>query len=470
VAERGFDLNIERVLDNWTVAHALREVIANALDEQALTGTGDPEIGESDDGTWQIRDRGRGLRYEHLTQNENKEKLEHPNQVVGKFGVGLKDALATFDRHHVDVTIRSKHCDIRTGKRAKHDFADITTLHALVDDPSDPELIGTEFILSGAAVNEQVVADAKSLFLRYAGDETLGMTDVGWVLQRASKAAARIYVNGLRIAEEDNFLFSYNITSPTKALRQALNRERSHVGRSAYSDRVKAILLRCDSEPVIEALVVDLARFERGTWHDETQWLDVGIHACQQLNARHKVIFLMPMEMATAPVFVKRAADDGYRIVTVPENIRRKLSGLMDAAGEPIRDLTEYRRQWSDSFQFQFVDPKDFTPPEASVWNALPMIFALHGERPDVIRDVRVSETMRLMPGEYQEANGLWDPNEGWIVVKRSQLRTLRQFAGTVLHEVTHAVSDTEDVSLEFEVALTDEIGTIAERGLDGRA
>ena len=41
---REFDLNIERVLENWTVAHALREVIANALDEQALTGTAEPQI------------------------------------------------------------------------------------------------------------------------------------------------------------------------------------------------------------------------------------------------------------------------------------------------------------------------------------------------------------------------------------------------------------------------------------------
>ena len=41
---REFDLNIERMLENWTVAHALREVIANALDEQALTGTSEPEI------------------------------------------------------------------------------------------------------------------------------------------------------------------------------------------------------------------------------------------------------------------------------------------------------------------------------------------------------------------------------------------------------------------------------------------
>ena len=41
---REFDLNIERVLENWAVAHALREVIANAIDEQALTGRRDPEI------------------------------------------------------------------------------------------------------------------------------------------------------------------------------------------------------------------------------------------------------------------------------------------------------------------------------------------------------------------------------------------------------------------------------------------
>ena len=35
---REFDLNIERVLENWTVVHALREVIANAPDEQAPRG------------------------------------------------------------------------------------------------------------------------------------------------------------------------------------------------------------------------------------------------------------------------------------------------------------------------------------------------------------------------------------------------------------------------------------------------
>jgi len=42
-AEQAFDLNIEKVLEHWTVPFAIRELIANALDEQALTGTADPE-------------------------------------------------------------------------------------------------------------------------------------------------------------------------------------------------------------------------------------------------------------------------------------------------------------------------------------------------------------------------------------------------------------------------------------------
>jgi len=464
---REFDLNIERVLENWTVAHALREVIANALDEQALTGTAEPQIFADAENRWHIRDWGRGLRYEHLTQNENKEKLNHPDQVVGKFGVGLKDALATFDRHRISVVIRSRHGDITTGKQAKHGFDDIETLHALIADPADPGCVGTEFILSGRALTERQVEEAKGLFLRYSGDEELGVTPFGSVLRRTgARAKARIYVNGLRVAEEDNFLFSYNITSPTAALRRALNRERSNVGRSAYTDRVKAILLACDQDEVIETLVADLQKYEQGTWHDETQWLDVGLHACKQLNARRPVIFLTAFELSYAAEFVQRARNDGYEIIVVPETIRRKLPSLRDAAGNPIRDLDRYRDEWQDSFQFTFVDPADFSAAERAVWDALPRIFAARGGRSRNVRDVRVSETMRLMEGRYQEAVGVWEPGEGRVIVKRTQLQSLATFAGTILHELSHALSGAPDVSIEFEQQLTEELGGVVSRSI----
>jgi len=119
VVIRKFDLNIERILEGWEVRHAIREVIANALDEQALTDTPIVKITKDSKGVWHVRDFGRGLKYEHLTQNENKEKLRNANKVVGKFGVGLKDALATLHRRGIGVAIRSKHGDVTLEVQAR---------------------------------------------------------------------------------------------------------------------------------------------------------------------------------------------------------------------------------------------------------------------------------------------------------------------------------------------------------------
>ena len=105
--EREFDLNIEKILENWENYHAIREIIANALDEQIITQTKDIEIKQANDGWWHIIDYGRGLNYHHLTQNENEEKLRN-DKLIGRFGVGLKDALATLYRHNVKVKIKSK--------------------------------------------------------------------------------------------------------------------------------------------------------------------------------------------------------------------------------------------------------------------------------------------------------------------------------------------------------------------------
>lgn len=43
-----FDFNIGEILEAWLPRHAVREVIANALDEQALTKTSDVVIAESE--------------------------------------------------------------------------------------------------------------------------------------------------------------------------------------------------------------------------------------------------------------------------------------------------------------------------------------------------------------------------------------------------------------------------------------
>jgi hypothetical protein len=462
---REFDLNIERVLEHWTVAHAVRELIANALDEAALTDTDEPVIAKDEAGRWHIRDVGRGVRYEHLTQNENVEKLTNADKVVGKFGVGLKDALATLDRHDVGVRIVSRHGSITTARTHKHGFDDITTLHAVIEPPADPAMRGTDVILDG--VDDAAVAEAKGLFRRYAGDRELESTPFGWVLERPAGGAARIYVNGLRVAEEQRYLFSYDITSPTKALRTALNRERTNVGRTAYTDRVKSILLAASSPDVANALADDLSRFASGTWHDETQLVDVGVHACQVLNALDRVVFLTPDELSAAREVVDRAEGDGFRVIVVPTRIRAKLKGLTDINGDPIVDLGRFREQWNESFAFTFVGPNQLSDDERAVYERTDDILALRGGRPARVREVAISSTMRLGAPGSAEALGVWEPAASRIVIKREQLASLERYAGTLLHEVAHAVSGTPDVSAGFEEALTGELGGVARQALE---
>ena len=110
-----FDLNMEEVLENWEVFHAIREIIANALDEQLITGTQKIEIYQTDIG-WGIRDFGRGIQIDHFTQNENPEKYNGQEGIIGKFGVGLKVALATFHRNGINPTIMIEIWDLHCSK------------------------------------------------------------------------------------------------------------------------------------------------------------------------------------------------------------------------------------------------------------------------------------------------------------------------------------------------------------------
>ena len=146
---RLFDLNIEEVLDHWEVEHAIRDVIANALDEQLLTGSDDIKIFEDDRGVWHVRDFGRGLQIEHFTLNENKEKLASQLPVIGKFGVGLKDALATLHRRGIGVTITSPYGTFVLREAHKHNFDAITTLH--VEQLPAVQMAGTDVALDGVS-------------------------------------------------------------------------------------------------------------------------------------------------------------------------------------------------------------------------------------------------------------------------------------------------------------------------------
>jgi hypothetical protein len=462
-AERFFDLNIVEILDAWSPRHGVRELIANALDEQALTTTQEPVV-ENNNGAWVVKDYGRGIRYSHLTQNESPEKLANPGKVIGKFGVGLKDAIAALHRHRVSIEIRSPHGQITFTERAKHGFDEVPTLHAVIRPPSTRRMVGTEIVLRGISDAEMIAA--KELFLRFSGEEIVGDTRYGQIIRRRSRAPARIYVNGVVVAEDDGFAFSYNITSLNAGMRKALNRERTNVGRTAFADRVKVMLLACTSPVVAEILAEEIGKLDVGTAHDEVKWSDVAVHACKILNATKSVVFVSSRDLSDATDAVDHARSEGHKVILLPQNIRERLSGEKDSTGSPVRALDVFLKEWSDSFKFEFVDESKLTSRERAVFSQRAAIARLVGGLPRTVKQVLVTTTMRPNSTGRTDELGLWDVENRRIIVHRNQLTSVESFAGTLIHEIVHAQSGYADVTRDFEEALTGGIGVLAAKAL----
>jgi len=208
-------------------------------------------------------------------------------------------------------------------------------------------------------------------------------------------------------------------------------------------------------------------KIEAGTNHDEVKWMDVAVHACQILNASTRVIFVTASDLVLQKAAVDHAQADGLKVITVPENIKYSLRGILDLKGNPVRDLSVYQTEWEKSFEFKFVKPANLNSTEREIFGRTQEIAELVGGLPKKVREIKVSETMRPDFLSGNTTKGLWDPESASIIILRAELKALRAFAGTLLHEIAHARSGFDDVTRNFENELTDMLGVVAALNLD---
>ena len=459
---REFDLNIEKILENWEVYHAIREIIANAIDEQIITNTQQIQIIKTDDNCWHVIDYGRGINYSHLTQNENIEKLNNP-KLIGKFGIGLKDALATLHRNNIIVRITSRYGAIELKEVAKNGFNDIITLHAVISPPSDPNMIGTDFCLFGCL--DEDIEKAKSLFLAFSNEKILEKTKIGYIIEN-NKGCANIYINGVKVAEEENFLFSYNITSLTSKIKKELNRERTNVGRTAYTDRIKDILLSCSNEQVIKTFCLDLNSYGSGLIHDELNWKNVQLYFSKQLNnINNKVVFVSRDDYDNNVESLDELKMDGYEPVFVSKEIIESMNDQNSNNTDitPFSTVQQYLNDKKKNFEPIIIDFDKLTIKEIQVYEKTEKILELIGGKPKNVNNIFITEKLYKDDNSFKTL-GLWNPEKNTIYILRTQLNSISDYAGTLLHECVHAISGADDITRSFENQLTNLIGCLVNK------
>jgi hypothetical protein len=314
-------------------------------------------------------------------------------------------------------------------------------------------------------VTDDDIQKAKNLFLKFSGDTVIESTKAGDIVKKHG-SFGKIYINGVKVAEEEKFLFSYNITQLTAAIKKSMNRERSNIGRTAYTDSVKKILLSCQSSEIAKILASDLQNINYGTHHDELNWIDVQEHAVRILNNSEKVIFVSSMDIISNPNMIEEAKKSGHQIISIPENLKDKIRGGVDISGNPIIDINRFVNNYNESFKFEFVNIQDLHEDEKKIYRLTDDILNLVDGKPKVVKDIKISKTMRKDFFSNVETNGIWDPSTNCIIILRKQLKNVKDYAGTLIHESIHARYGLDDVNRQFEIELTNAIGQIAEKTL----
>lgn len=445
-----FDLNIGKILENWEVYHALRELISNAVDETVVSGSKkDIEIKKINN-SWHIRDYGRGLNYSHLIQSENSEKVNNDN-LIGRFGVGLKDALATLYRNDIQVKIVSRNGIITLKESYKYGFQDIITLHAEIVKNSNPSFVGTDIELTGCS--DEDIEKAKSLFVKFSNETVLSSTQYGDILERKGNTS-NIYVNGVKVAEEPEFLFSYNITSLTKTLKKCLNRERDNVGRLAYTDRVKSIIKECKEPSVTGVLSEALQSLKNHSKNSELSWSDIIVYASVWLSKTNEdVLFLSSDDLNSDKDFVSKMRS-GFTLVVIPSNILPKIEEL------GLLTKSVYMSQATSHLNVIFSDKNGLTDCEKEVYRKTKRILNLVGGALENTKGVRIVEQIYDRSWKRGKNVTYYVSASEELFILRSELESIQKYSISLVSAYIKCIGDLDESSPEFTMNLQAMLGT----------
>ena len=422
-----YDLNIKKILREWTIADALREIISNAIDESKISKTKEPVI-KKENGKWTITDFGRGIKISNFSQDENKEKLGTEN-MIGKFGVGLKDAIAVLSRFEIKFTIITKSFKAYPKLKNKEGFNE-ETIHIAIEENANPLLEGTQFVFEN--IKDEDIAKAKNNFLIFTNSTILFENEFGQIIQKEGNA--NIYVSGVKISQDKDYTFSYNITFISKKLDSKMNRERKSLGRDAYSDLIGKIVSDKIDQEVLNKLITN--EEESG----EMTRKEIRKLVYKELNKNGKIVFITNNEFEKLIGSQKEAIEIENKETKIIRNGDRDLIGKNGLYGLK---------------QFLEENEKNFTCEEA-------LDTELSLEQKEHLKKAKkimksldwVKKVVAIKKHSFptEEIYGFWtkrEPNK--LFLNKKALDTWKQTLITLIHEWAHSFHGFHDMTREFE-------------------
>jgi hypothetical protein len=192
-------------VSNWTLAHAVREIIANALDSEAEHGAKFSIKYDEDQQRLIVRNEDIKVDPKALYFGESSKRND--DRFVGQYGEGLKLAMLVFARNDLDVRI--KNGDSETWKPLiEKDGLGVETLCVDITKAKRAEN-NFEVVIPG--ITEEFWEMMQGWFLRLKAPCDVHHTSVGELLDDP-EFTGKIYVRGVYVTTREKYDFGYNFS------------------------------------------------------------------------------------------------------------------------------------------------------------------------------------------------------------------------------------------------------------------
>lgn len=243
-----YDLNFDQINDDLPLAQAFFELLTNAFDSvKGDLNLVSIEVVHSNEII--IHDQGPGIMRQHLRFS----RTNHQSNETGRFGIGLKDALAIIVNNGGNIKIESKHLLVnKLVRRAKEGYQEETYHASIVK--HDPEMIGTRITVT-AIGSEVALEEAKDRLIYYYPEEHLFTCPKGEIY--VNNGESYQFYRGVLTCEGAKSLYTYNVYQ-NLSTEKIVTRDRTKLSKDALNQQISTILLKVpdDSEllvPLLEA-------------------------------------------------------------------------------------------------------------------------------------------------------------------------------------------------------------------------
>lgn len=431
-------MSTEYVKD-WTVTHALREIIQNWIDVRNQYKVSGHVAWKA--GMVTVKDQGPGMELRHLAIGIS-EKAEGS---IGQFGEGLKLAFLVLAREGRKVELWTKG-QVICPKIAFSEGYGTDVLQFEVRPMK--ACYAARYIGTGIKVEcTKAELEAGKDYFTCFRSRRKGFT---WVEKgKISSPGGQVFVNGSAVGKLPNAIYSYHLSPDTRMAKDLLNRDRDTVEMSTLMNLVGLVLIRTSSQIAMRTLLQEVMEGHfpwestismpaRLVWG--TPRIRVWKRAWNQVAVQSEVL-------SCGRDIDHQAEYRGHRVLkNVPWGWRALLEEFVPKSSDVVSSVRP---------AVGHIAQKNLDVHELANLQWARKMIRKYYHNPGLISIVTNLDAMAGMaPGSM--ANGAHNPKRNRTYINRSILSSRKETLHVLLHETVHKVSGAADLTVQFEKALLD--------------